>query len=109
MPRPGQYREILVPGLEKLKEYDMAKAVEKQEIKLAVANSIRGPVQTRRNLTELFADAMEFMREDSPELVKYYKTGLNTGTIVPVVNNCAEINARIADRVYAPGQLFFTS
>lgn len=113
MPRPGQYREVLIPGLKRLGETELADELQNQNIKLAISSSIQGPVQRRKELTPLFIDALQsvagLLGNDSIELIDHYTDGLKAGTIVPVVNNCAEINARIADRVYAPGELFLTT
>lgn len=109
MPRPGQYREVLIPGLRKMGENELADALEKQDIKLAIANSITGPVQVRRNLTPLFIDAIKQARDMDPEVADYYISGLEAERTVPVNNNCAEINARLANRVYRPGELFLTT
>ena len=113
MPRPGQYREVLVPGLERIGEEELAKAMANKDMMLAFANSITGPVQVKRNLTPVFIEAMESVKgelgADKDDIIKYYSDNLDSGSTVPVVNNCAEINARIGDRIYASGELFFTT
>lgn len=113
MPRPGQYREVLIPGLEKIGETELAKAMKMKSIMFAKSHSITGPVQIRNNITPVCVDAMNSVKgelgADKDELIVYYTNGLSSGEAVPVVNNCDEINAAIGNRVYSPGELFFTT
>lgn len=113
MPKPGQYREVLVPGLAKIGEIEMSKKMEDKVMMLAISGSILGAVQVHENITPLFIDAMESVKgelgEDRDELINYYVSGLKAGRVVPVVNNCDEINADIGDKVYASGELFFST
>ena len=108
MPTPGAYRVPLVAGLVAIGRDELSKQVADKSIKLALSGSIRGAVVTRRDLTEIFVEALKsrFARncaEDS--LIDHYTSKLEDGSIVPVENRPSCAN----DRNYAPGELFFRS
>lgn len=106
--KPGAYRVPLVAGLVAIGRDELSKQVADKRIKLALSSTIQGAVVTRRDLSEIFVEALKsgFARncaEDS--LIDHYTTKLEDGSIVPVENRPSGAN----DRYYAPGELFFRS
>jgi len=104
----GEYREPVITGLKKLAHNELADAVQNRNIKLAISNSITGAVIRRPELTPVIIEALKISDGDK-DTVNRYISGLKTGDMIPVVNNCDEINARLEDRYWKPGELFFTS
>lgn len=106
--KPGAYRVPLVAGLVVIGRDELSKQVADQRIKLAVSNSITGAVITRRDLAEIFIEALDtaFARNTADdEIIEHYRSKLKDGSIVPVENNPVVP----VDRHYALGELFFKS
>lgn len=104
--KPGAYRVPLVAGLVAIGEDELSKQVADHRIKLALRDSIRGAVVTRKDLSHVFVEAFEteFATNSADEgVVDYYKENLNNGSVVPVENK----RPMSFNRHYAPGELFF--
>jgi len=104
----GEYREPVITGFKKLSHNELADAFENRDIKLAISNSITVAVIRKPELTPVIIEALKISDGEKGTVNKYI-SGLETGDMIPVVNNCDEINARLGDRYWKPGELFFTS
>lgn len=100
----GEYREPLIKALRLMAFGVLADLLECQDIKLAVTGSIRGNVKRREDLTPTFLKALALHADMTSPLVRKYYEGLNDGRFVPVEN--IRLNT---EKIYAPGELFFTS
>ena len=106
--KPGSYRVPLVAGLVAIGRDELSKQVADKRIKLALSSSIIGAVVTRRDLAEIFIEALdtEFAKNAADEgVVDHYTEKLTDGTVIPVENSTSGTN----NRYYAPGELYFNS
>ena len=106
--KPRLYKVPLVAGLVAIGEDELSKQVADKRIKLAVSKSMQGAVTIRKDLKQVFIDALntEFAKNATDEGVcDYYIRGIIGGIIVPVEN----VKQGGVDRYYTPGELFFRS
>ena len=106
--KPGAYRTPLTAGLVVIGEDKLASKVADKRIKLAISKSIQGSVTIRKDLKQIFIDALntKFAKNAADEgVTDYYVRGIIDGSTVPVENIIAEND----NRYYAPGELFLKS
>lgn len=122
MPQPGAYRKPLIKGFRAMNQGNLANLLEDGDVKLAVASSIYGPVNRREDLTAPCIEALERAKAAEPERAEvcdHYIAGLRAGRTVPVSTigvNAVYQDGRTTptagpddDKVYAPGELFFST
>ena len=106
--KKGSYKIPLVAGLVAIREDELSKQVADKNIKLALSNSIQGAVTIRKDLKQVFVDALntKFAKNAADErVIDYYVRGILSGSTVPVENITTEND----NRYYAPGELFLKS
>ena len=106
--KPGAYRTPLTAGLIINGEDDLAGKVADQSIKLALSASIQGNVVVRKDMKQVFIDALntKFAKNAANDGVcEHYIRGIIGGSIVPVENRASATG----NRYYAPGELYFRS
>lgn len=105
----GEYRMVLPKGLKRLGEDDLAKLVENKDIMLALTGSMVGNVTVRKDLKEIFIEALSM--EFDPNLQQFadkYRSNLENDICVPVVSFNGQTSIG-TDRYYRSGELFFST
>jgi hypothetical protein len=123
--RSGAYREPIIFAL-KDTDPKLADLFRKGDIKFAIVSGITGCVTIRRDLIDTCLCALEKAKQHYPEEAAYYMDGLLNGLFVPAMTagvnyiatgasaeeamkKQAQVVAAQPERVYARGELFFTS
>ena len=115
----GSYKAILVEGLNKINEHNVANEFANGAMKLAIANSITGNVKLFPELKEVCERALNSV--EISDKVRYYFWGIANGQFVIASSNVdfiydqtnkeavayAEIRARLSDNEVI--QPFFTN
>lgn len=93
------YRVPLVAGLIAIGRDELSKQVADKRVKLAIADTIQGAVVTRRDLAEIFIEALdtEFAKNTADEgMADYYTIKLKDEIFIPVENR-ASGNIQVSD------------
>jgi uncharacterized protein YciW len=117
-PAPGSYIAPLVSGLKSIDEAELAEAVDKGQLKLAIYASITGSVKIARELKDTFVRALAAHAADhldQQELCEHYALRLEEGKVVPAYTAGAlvfrgDTPAFLSEgKTFAPVELFLKS